>query len=182
MNKDLRQLRKSMDGSDPFMSGGHQIIITRKGRRRSVPDWAEDDAKLREILIRVFPSMMTNTRQRARAGTWARVAYLYYRANRTSSDIAEDTGMSVPVVERTIHKLKLAGEGLWANGRGKYGVRKRGRPKLNGVSNPTPSEVIEPRRGSDIPPVFSTVSDSSRTQGAPTAGEEMVHMPPRGDA
>src|SRR5271157_2995548 len=81
------QLRSSFDGSDPFMTGGHQIHKTRSSNRK-VPEWTTSDKGIQQILLRAFPTLKTNIRQRARAARWARVIYLYYRTRLTKADIA----------------------------------------------------------------------------------------------
>lgn len=181
MNPDLRQLRKTFDGSDPFMSGGHQIIITRKGRRRSVPDWVTDDAKFREVLLLAFPKMLTNENQRKRAGRWARIFYLYYRGNYTTSHIAQEMNTTVKTIERAIYRIIGVAKGLESHRNTPRGLRSRGRPKNSG-GIPTPVEAsLESRRVGGLSSVFSTESNSGGEKSTATAGKETLHLPSRSD-
>ena len=148
MSEQLDELRESFDGSDQFMSG-HQIHKTRQGRKRGgVPEWATDDVSIRKIVFQAFPKMFTDKKQRERAGVWVRVAYLYYRSNLTDLDIALEMGVKRGVVRNIIHRMNLVYQGKWANGRGDYGRRKRGRPRkgetnlTNGETNPTSDVVL----------------------------------------
>jgi Sigma-70, region 4 len=127
-NITYRQIRKSFDGSDNFASG-HQIITVRQGKKRSVPEWVSDDEKFKDFLLRVFPKMQEDEKQRLRAGRLTRIFYMHYRANLTYGDIAYELGITTKSVERTLHRIRSIAEGKWSNGKGKHGLRPRGRPK-----------------------------------------------------
>jgi hypothetical protein len=116
------------------MTGGHQIIIPYEGRKRSVPEWVHDAAKIRELLIRAFPKMMTDARQRERAGRWARLIYLYFQANFSDSQVANEMGLTVGQVKKLLNSIRRVAAGKRANNGGKRGIRPRGRPRVIGVS------------------------------------------------
>jgi hypothetical protein len=122
------ELRQSFDGSESFMVRGHGIKTMRRGQR-TVPDWAKDKRKLQALLLRSFPKMMTNTRQRAGAGRWARVIYLFYNLNLTSGQIAKELEITVKHVDVLLVGIRRVARGLRYDGRGKLGQRLVGRPK-----------------------------------------------------
>jgi hypothetical protein len=131
VNKDFQQLRRVFEGSDPFMGGkgggGHQIVGPRK-RKRQVPLWAQNTEKIKAILIRSFPKLKTDLKQRARAARWARVIHLYYRLGWTYTQVAEELEMKPGNLHNMTVSIRRAANGLRANGTGKL-AGKRGRPK-----------------------------------------------------
>ena len=126
------ELRGRFDGSDPFMTGGHQIIKQRTGDRRT-PDWARSDKNVRAILIRAFPKLKTDGLQRARAARWATVIQLYYRMHLTRSQLAEHLKMSLKNTRRLIERIQAASKGR-RRGKGPYSSRPPGRPKKGGAT------------------------------------------------
>lgn len=127
MNKDFKQLRRVLDGDDPFMVGGHQKSQLQR-RERTVPEWTRSDQKVGKILLRSFPKLHTNTKQRERAAEWARIIHLYFRLQFTYRQTAEEIGKSPGNIRRKIESIKRAGQGLRTNGTGKLRGLK-GRPK-----------------------------------------------------
>lgn len=130
MSKDeaFEELRRSFDGQDPFMTKGHSIRTMRQGHR-AIPDWAKDKRKLQDMLLRSFPKMKTDVRQRTRAGRWALVIYLYYNLNFTTGQIAEETGLTSKHITVLLTGIRRVSRGLRYDGRGKLGQRRVGRPK-----------------------------------------------------
>ena len=124
----FRELRGRFDGRDPFMTRGHQIIKMRRGNHE-IPEWVKDAEKFRKILLRSFPKMATNKRQRAGAGRWVRLVYLYYNLNMTTGQVAVEMKMSIPSVKFTLVCIRRVSKGIRANGTGKIGERPRGRPR-----------------------------------------------------
>jgi hypothetical protein len=124
----FEQLRGKFDGSESFMNHGHQIIKIRRGNRKN-PPWVKCDTKIREILLRSFPKMLTNPLQRSRAGTWARVIHLYFRMQMTYSQVAAELNIKPRRAEDLIRSIRRAGAGRKANGKGLLGKRATGRPK-----------------------------------------------------
>jgi len=135
MDPILKELRQSFDGSDNYLRG-HQIITLRKGYRKSVPEWAADDAVFRDMLLLAFPKTLTDERQRARAARWTRVRYLFYQGNYTRQDIATEMNTTVAVVKKVLVMMRRVGKGLQANGKPR-GLRPRG--NFNGKSRRKPA-------------------------------------------
>ena len=114
----LKGLRKIFDGNSSFMRG-HQIKRIRSLHDgRVVPEWVTDDRIIQGLLLRSFPKLATNARQRKRAGRWARVIQLYFRSKKSRREVAEDMGESENVVRMLIRAIKLARNGKRANGTG----------------------------------------------------------------
>ena len=124
----FRELRKSFDSASPFMRHGHQIVKMRECRRK-IQTWARDDQKIRQFLLRSFPRMVADSKQRARAGRWARVIYLYFKTKHTYSQVAAELGVSNRLVENIIRAIYRASRGLKANGKGLLSSRPTGRPR-----------------------------------------------------
>ena len=120
MNEDLRQLRGKMDGSDPFMTGGHQILKIRT-RKKIVPAWATNNKETQKILLKAFPKLLSSPSQRKAAARWGSIIHLFYRMNQTYSNIGADLGITPKAVEMTLWRIKRVASGVT--------VRHRGRPK-----------------------------------------------------
>ena len=142
MREDFRRLRKKFDGSDPFMTGGHQIIksagATRHAERVSnTPDWVKDDQKIREMLLRSFPRLQTDKLQRERAGRWVQVVQLYFRMGWTRQKTADEMGLPIETIKYLILSVKNAAEGKRRNRKGsgtrEFSLRPPGRPKKIGL-------------------------------------------------
>lgn len=121
------ELRHSMDGSDPFMTGGHQVISPRRAYKKDHPAWTKSDEKIKQILLRSFPKLQTDRRQRLAAARWLRIIHMYYRVGETIGTIALELHQKVGTVKRVLVSIKRAAKGKnTANGTER---RKRGRPK-----------------------------------------------------
>jgi hypothetical protein len=116
----LGQLRKVMDGNDSFMQG-HQIYKIRR-IKKSVPDWARSNKEVQKILLRSFPKLADDVRQRNRAATWALVIHMYFRVNCTHREISKQIKKPISSVKSTIRAIKRAAIGLRANGSGSRGL------------------------------------------------------------
>lgn len=119
------------------MTGGHQIIVPYEGKKRSVPGWVNDKKEVQKILLRAFPKMATDVRQRERAGRWARLIYLYFQANLSDSQVASEMGLTVGQVKKLLNSIRRVAAGKRSNNGEIRGVRPRGRPRKNGVSTKT---------------------------------------------
>lgn len=126
-NESFRELRKVLDSSDPFMTGGHGIRKP-NSRRKKIPAWSLNDASVREILIRSFPKLQTNPRQRKSAAKWIRIIHLYYRAGMTRGQVAAEMGMKDNTLKRALISIKRVASGRWTDNKGNFGGE-RGRPK-----------------------------------------------------
>jgi hypothetical protein len=121
------QLRGKFDGQDPFMTGGHQIIKTRQSDRK-IPDWATDDKQIQKILLRSFPKLKTDPRQRTGAARWAVIIQLFFRMKMTRSQVAEQTKLSSNTVQMLVRNIRRAAAGKRANWSTPTG-KPTGRPK-----------------------------------------------------
>lgn len=145
MNEELRQLRKKFDSKDPFIAGGHQILKPRSDDKKSVPEWALNDKKVKEIILRSFPKFNTDTRQRKGAARWIRIIHLYWRMNQTRGQVAEEMGLKYSVVNNIIAAIKRVARGRRADNTDLLGHNKKGRPKkVMIVSEPLLAEHAKP--------------------------------------
>lgn len=123
--RDTRRLMTRLDSFDPFMSS-HQIIQP-ESPRNEVPRWAETDAGVQEVLLRAFPKLSTDGRQRIRAGRWARLIYYAYRMRMTRGQIAAELDTTEKKVKTMLYGINNVGNGRRYNGRGVDGVSVRKR-------------------------------------------------------
>ena len=122
------QLRRYFDGTGGFMEG-HQILKERR-IKRPVPLWAKNNRKVQELLLRSFPRLATNPKQRNRARIWGRVIYLYYRLGLSYAAVAEEMSIQPKKVSDIILRVQRASKGESTDGTGrKLGSRQPGRPK-----------------------------------------------------
>jgi hypothetical protein len=138
---DLKQIRNRLDTDDLFFSG-HRV---RKAcgpngkhigsRGRKIAEWATTDKGIQKVLLRAFPKLGEDLKQRLHAARWARVIFLYFRMGYTYSRIAEEMNLRSPnekrpytIIENLIAHILRVARGESANGSGNLG-RKRGRPK-----------------------------------------------------
>lgn len=113
----MTKLHNVMDGSEGFISG-HGIVKART-YKRNVPKWALSDSSIRKVVLRAFPRMATDPRQRDAAARWAAVIHLYFRMGYTRSQIAEEIGSSTQKVHGVIRSILRVSKGLRADGNGK---------------------------------------------------------------
>lgn len=128
-NDHFGELRKKIDSNDPFVTGGHQVLKPRSDDKKKVPEWTRDDKKVREVLLRAFPKLTTDTRQRTRAARWIRVIHLYFRMYMTRGQVAVELGESPKWVRDIVRNIRRVAAGRRSDGNGMLGVRPRGRPK-----------------------------------------------------
>jgi len=122
------ELLNKLDASEPFMHGGHKVVKPRH-KIKTIPDWALDDGRIQEIVLRSFPKLRTDAKQRAKAALWVRVIFLYFRREFTEGQIAyflgtpnEDGTDIVPIsinrVRLMIRRIKWAAAGkTWRGSR-----------------------------------------------------------------
>lgn len=126
----FEELRGQFDGQDPFMTTGHQIITVRRGTHK-IPDWTKDKTRIQKLLLRSFPKMMVDSKQREQAGRWARVIHLYFRMQMTSGQVAEEMELPKKKIYDIILRIQRVSHGRRANGTGLLELRKKKRPKEN---------------------------------------------------
>lgn len=120
-----RQLSRVIDGQ--FLVGGNHIVGARTYKRAS-PTWTRSEVRIREILLRAFPRLTTNDRQRESAARWATVIHLYFRMGYTRPQIAHEIGSTTGKIHSLIRSIIRVSNGLRADGTGKL-QGKRGRPR-----------------------------------------------------
>jgi hypothetical protein len=121
-----KQLGRSLDQNEGFMTGGHQIVHARTYRRKT-PAWVYNDLRIQEVLLRAFPKLATDDRQRDSAGRWGLVIHLYFRLGYTRGQIAEELDSTVERVKGLVRSIYRVSKGLRADGRGPLKRLKKGR-------------------------------------------------------
>ena len=138
-----KQLRKKFDGADSFVDGGHTVggkpSTSHTERVAKTPEWANDDEQVRLLLLKVFPKLETDEKQRARAAKWAQFIHLYFRMGWTASRIALELRVTTKYVEDTVYHIRRAVNGKRADTGEQRGIRPRGRPRKNNATLPAPS-------------------------------------------
>ena len=128
-----KQLRKKFDGADSFVAGGHTVggkPGTRHADRvANTPEWANDDEQVRSLLLKVFPKLETDEKQRARAAKWARVIYLYFRMGYVTSRVAMELGVTIKYVDSLLRTIRRVATGKRSDTGRSRGLQPRGRPK-----------------------------------------------------
>lgn len=110
---ELRNLR-IYSSSDQFMRGGHRIINSNRafaGPHRKEELWTNDEIAVRELLLRVFPKLDTNEKDRLRAGRWARLIHLYFKSGLSQGDVANEMKMSKMAVNSMLRNIRRASKG-----------------------------------------------------------------------
>lgn len=116
--------------SDTFASGGSQIVNARTYKRLLTPTWVYHDSEIRTVLLRAFPKLATDEKQREAAARWGAVIHLYYKMRYTSSQVAQELGTSTLKIKNVLRSISRVSKGLRANGSGRRGGVRTGRPKL----------------------------------------------------
>ena len=103
--RDDRHLRRVIGKDDRFMNAYQ--IKKRRGLNttRTIPDWAMNDMKLRELVVSTFPDWQTNGVQKRRAERWLRVVYFYYRKQEPRRVIAKEMGMTMSALDTLIRDI-----------------------------------------------------------------------------
>jgi hypothetical protein len=135
------------DGSEPFMTNGHQILSPHsvgEHGKRSVPGWARNNKEFQALLLREFPKMATDEKQRFRAGRWTRVVTLYYRAAMSAQQVADETGWTVSKVKSLLKCIRRVARGWRCDNRKAKGLTPRGRRKGSKVITDAIGQYVVP--------------------------------------
>jgi hypothetical protein len=116
----FRELRGHFDGSEGFMTRGHQIIRPHKGGRQT-PTWARTNASIQKILLRAFPRLKDDPKQRASAARWAALIQLYFRVLMSYKQAGEQMGITPQAAKRMAQRIQRLANDL--------SIGYRGRPK-----------------------------------------------------
>ena len=79
-------------------------------------DWAFSDQEVRKVLITAFPKLGSCDRQRARAGRWARVIQLYFRAHMSIGEVADEMKTTPKCMNNLIKNICNVQKGFQTNG------------------------------------------------------------------
>lgn len=115
---DMDRLRTRMDGSEAFMTA-HQIKKVRAFRKNGIPAWVLNDAEVRKVLLRSFPKLHTDIKQREAAGRWSRIIHLYYRMQMPNSQVAKEMGITVNVLKMALKHMRRVSRGRRSDNHGK---------------------------------------------------------------
>jgi len=110
-------------GSDHFMAAGHQIINSNRayaGPKRREDKWAYDDEAVRIVLYQAFPKLLTDKKQRERAGRWARIIQLYFRSGMSGGSVAHEMKINLERVRRFLKSMRHVAAGRTCNGAKKH--------------------------------------------------------------
>lgn len=120
----LASFRTVLDGNDSFVMG-HGTYVTRQHKKK-IPTALKTEAGVKNLLSKMFPHMATDSKQRFRAGQWARVIQLHYKFHYSERMTAEEMGVSPKTVNciktriwRAIQERRLDGSGCYWKKRGK---------------------------------------------------------------
>jgi hypothetical protein len=115
-----------LDRKDNFQTGHG-----RRGgptlRMRKMPEWMNNEKNIHALLIRVFPKLRTDERQRRSAARWAGLIRLYFKSGWSARSVAEELNITEKMVYDTAQRITRAGAGLRTTGKPRAG--KRGRPR-----------------------------------------------------
>jgi len=131
-----KQLRKKFDGADSFVAGGHTVGgkpgTSHAERVANTPEWANNDKQVRSLLLKVFPKLETDEKQRARATKWAQVMYLYFRIGWPSSRIVLELKITDVYFWNLLRRIRRVAKGKRSDRpKDDRGLRPRGRPRKN---------------------------------------------------
>jgi len=111
-------LKTIIDTHDVFMAG-HRIVKIRR-QKRPVPEWARHQKQIRGLLLRSFPRLATDQKQRKRAARWARIIHLFFVLGHTYSQVAGELDEQLLTVHKSINHIRNASRGLRPDGSGPY--------------------------------------------------------------
>ncbi len=122
--KEHRELRRTEDGSDSFMTG-HHITRVRKLRDVTAPDWMYNTNELKRFLFAKFPRMLVDIndtrvtprerrlaeKDRRMAGLWALVITRYFIDGENEITIEHDLGEGAcPRMSLGVYRLLRRGD------------------------------------------------------------------------
>jgi hypothetical protein len=103
---------------------GYQILTIRRPRK-NIPDWVNNNREIQRFLLVSFPLMRTDSRERIRAGQWARIINLYFKRQWSRGQIAEELNWTYERVNGTIRSIKRAAENKACRNGAERGSRSR---------------------------------------------------------
>lgn len=115
-----------LDRKDGFVAG-HSARGGPTLRMQKMPEWMKDEKNVRGLLLRVFPKLKINKRQRKSAARWAVIIRLYFKMAWSARDVAKELNTTEKKIYDTAQRITRAGAGLRTTGKPRTG--KPGRPK-----------------------------------------------------
>jgi hypothetical protein len=111
----MGKLRGIVDAGESF-SRSHGVVSPRTYKRET-PEWSLNKHAIRVLLLRAFPKLATEDRQRDSAARWATVIHLYFRMGYTRGQIAEELDTTTERVKGVIRSIYRVSEGRRADGK-----------------------------------------------------------------
>ena len=96
----LASFRGLVDGNDSFILN-HGITSIRQNVKH-VPEELKTKQGIQNLLLKAFPKLATDQKQRKQAGRWIRLIQLHYKYHYSERLTAEEMGLS----HRTIYSIK----------------------------------------------------------------------------
>lgn len=124
------ELREIFDSNDPFMSSGHQVKRRRSGQNRATPAWVKSSQQVQALLLRSFPRLKTDPKQRWRAARWARVIHLYFTLMLPFGQVLEEIGTTRNTLLALLRSIRRVSENLRADGSGRRVPRRVSRKEV----------------------------------------------------
>ena len=83
---------------------------------KNIPEWAILKEETQKILLRAFPKLHTDMKQRRAAGRWAQIINMYYLQCMTAEQVAQELNETRAVIKRLILSISRISKGLTVNG------------------------------------------------------------------
>src|ERR1700721_1188915 len=100
-----------LDRKDNFQTG-YGIRGGPTLRMQKMPEWMKNERDIQSLLLRVFPKLRTDERQRKSALRWLGVIQRYFKMGWSAQDVAEELSITVKKVYDTAQRITRAGAGL----------------------------------------------------------------------
>src|SRR6267378_3716784 len=139
IHEDWSRLRQLFANEDSFLTSWQTQKI--RSMEREIPEWAFDDSKIVNVLLRSFPKMtkglsqnhtafvglaLGDLRQTEKAARWFSIINLYYRMGLPRQTVREVMGISEANLNNFIQRISFAFQGLNTVGKtrvdSKFGV------------------------------------------------------------
>lgn len=120
------ELSGIVDSNDRFIRGS-QLLKT--SRKRRIPTWVYDDKKVKELLLLVFPKLLTDPTQRKRAARWMQVIQLHYRCEKSIRETSEEMQEKIGTILTITRSISRASKGQPTSGQ----IRKIGTIKYRAI-------------------------------------------------
>jgi hypothetical protein len=106
------------DNRETFFTGYRHT--TARIFEKVVPDELRSNEGVKALLARVFPKMLTDSKQRQQAGKWARLIQLHYKFNYSEKMTADEMGLPHSTIRSLKNHIWNAIKFKRLDGSGKY--------------------------------------------------------------